>query len=93
MIKKHLFICTNGADRPGKCGIKNSENLRSQLKDLCKKQSWSSSVRVNSAGCLGTCEKGISAVLYPEGKWFFHLTESDVQKLYTELESVGVQNS
>ena len=34
-------------------------------------------------GCLGHCEQGITAVLYPEGRWFTHLTTES----QTELEN------
>jgi predicted metal-binding protein len=72
--KAHLFICTNSPDRTGKCGSKNSEELRKRLKDRCKKEFAPGALRVNSSGCLGACENGIAAVLYPQQEWFLNLT-------------------
>lgn len=84
-FKSHLFICTNAPDKEGKCGSKNSEAMRRALKEKCAQQSWCKEVRINSSGCLGYCEKGIAAVLYPQGKWFVELTDQDGEKLFEEV--------
>jgi predicted metal-binding protein len=76
MYKTHLFICTNSPDKPGKCGHKNSEALKKELKEACKNE-FGKAVRVSSSGCLGYCERGINAVIYPSEKWFFELTDQD----------------
>lgn len=75
MYKTHLFICTNSPDKPGKCGNKNSEALRREVKEACKQ--FGKDVRINASGCLGPCERGINAVLYPDVKWFYELTDKD----------------
>lgn len=80
-FKAHLFVCTNSPDKEGKCGHKNSELLRRQVKELASKQAWAKDVRINSAGCLGFCEHGIAAVLYPQNEWLLDLKESDSEKL------------
>ena len=90
--KAHLFICTNSPDKEGKCGHKNSEDMRRQIKERCSKE-FGKTVRINSSGCLGFCEKGISAVLYPQGKWFFNLTSNDSEKLYQEVKAAVSENS
>ena len=79
--KLHLFICTNKPDSKGKCGSKNSERLRHEVKELCRDK-FGKEIRVNSAGCLGLCELGINAVLYPEGRWFHNLTDQDGKSLF-----------
>lgn len=79
-----MFICTNSPEKQGKCGIKNSEEMRRRLKEICKNE-FGKDVRVNSSGCLGYCEKGIAAVIYPAGKWHFDLTATDEQKLLTDI--------
>lgn len=63
--KAHLFVCTNGPDKEGKCGSKNSETLRKLVKEKCFEK-YGKNVRVNASGCLGYCENGIAAVLYSE---------------------------
>jgi (2Fe-2S) ferredoxin len=43
-------------------------------------------VRVNAAGCLGQCEQGIAAVLYPKGEWFLNLMPGDAPLLVSAVE-------
>lgn|SRR5690606_8202616 len=84
-FKVHLFVCTNAPDRPGKCGHKGSEKLRDELKKRCREAFGNCDVRVNASGCLGHCEEGITAVIYPQGKWFFHLKPEDNDRLFREV--------
>ncbi|GIL17962.1 MAG: ferredoxin [Oligoflexia bacterium] len=86
MYKAHLFICTNAPENPAKCGHKNAEKLHAALKEKCSKMPWAKDVRINKSGCLGPCERGINAVLYPQNKWFHELKESDVDLLFAEVE-------
>jgi predicted metal-binding protein len=80
---KHLFICTNSPHNEKKCGFKGSEELRLKLKqhlqsmDVGKDQNNPLKIRVNAAGCLGFCERGIAAALYPEGKIFLDLKNDE----------------
>lgn len=79
--KLHLFICTNQKERGECCAQKNAAALRDELKSWCKSQpELASKVRVNASGCLGCCEKGIAAVLYPKGEWRLELTDSEESK-------------
>lgn len=77
----HLFICTNdrgpGAKRES-CRPKGAEELREKVKNACREKNFpKGSVRVNGAGCLDQCERGTTAVLYPEGKWLLDLKNDD----------------
>lgn len=85
--KAHLFVCTNAPDKDGKCGHKNSENMRRSLKERCTKE-FGKDVRVNMSGCLGFCERGITAVIYPQSKWFFDLKTTDEEKLFQAVKDV-----
>ncbi|PWU16784.1 MAG: ferredoxin [Bdellovibrio sp.] len=86
IMKAHLFICTNSPHKEGKCGHRGSERLRQSLKQRCRQEFGDSGeYRVNSSGCLGPCENGINAVLYPEGRWFHHLTPDDVDSLFEAM--------
>lgn len=82
--KAHLFICTNSPEKSGKCGGKGAEDLRKDLKERCK-NAFGKEVRVNSAGCLGYCERGIAAVIYPQEKWYFDLTKHDADFLFGKV--------
>jgi predicted metal-binding protein len=87
--KTHLFVCTNSPDRPEKCGSKGAENLRRRIKEKCFEK-YGKEVRVNASGCLGHCEKGIAAVVYPKGEWLFELKETDDQKLLDLVENFQI---
>ncbi len=81
--KAHLFICTN--EKAGKCGDKGGDQLRKQLKDRCK-DAFGKDVRVTASGCLGECKHTVTAVLYPEGKWFYELKKKDNDVLFEAIE-------
>ena len=65
--------------------------LRDTLKELCKKDPDLKKCehRINASGCLGHCQEGITAVLYPEGKWFTGLKEDDAETLLKELKKIS----
>jgi (2Fe-2S) ferredoxin len=84
--KNHLFICTNAPDKEGKCGSKGSEALRQDIKKTCQ-QAFGKEVRVNASGCLGYCEQGIAAVLYPSGKWLLGLKDTDQNTILDLIQS------
>lgn len=74
-LDAHLFVCTNTKALGKSCGASNSAVLRDQVKKICQDpaRGWHGRVRINASGCLGRCEKGITAVLYPHGKWLENL--------------------
>lgn len=89
-IQAHLFICTHRRVNGVSCAGRGSEKLREEVKAACKASLKSESpasptgtipFRINSAGCLGRCEEGITAVLYPEGEWFTGLKPEDGERL------------
>tara|TARA_B110000003_G_scaffold255749_1_gene272795 strand:- start:2416 stop:2727 length:312 start_codon:yes stop_codon:yes gene_type:complete len=71
-IHKHVFVCVNERDLynpKGCCSSKNSLKIMTKLKRITK-MSGREDIRVNKAGCLGNCEKGVACVIYPEGTWY-----------------------
>jgi (2Fe-2S) ferredoxin len=85
----HLFICTQNRSEGQACGSNSAgaQVIRDQLKAECKRL-WAKEVRVNTAGCLGYCEKGIVAVLYPSAKWYFNLTAEDIPKIIEDIKDL-----
>lgn len=92
IYKAHLFVCTNKPDTEGRCGFRGGDKLRDKLKSMTKTQPWAKQVRVNAAGCLGHCEQGIAAVMYPQDQWFFQATEQDAENLFKDL-AAAVQDA
>lgn len=85
--KRHLFICTNQRE-PGEacCGSYDSARLRKQAKALSKELgiAGDDGVRVNSAGCLGRCDEGPVAVVYPDAVWYTYVDEEDLEEIVRE---------
>ncbi|MFQ5669220.1 MAG: ferredoxin [Acidobacteriota bacterium] len=82
--QRHLFICTNQRppDHPrGCCAAKGSEAVRAAFKKELKRRGLGGHVRANAAGCLDTCENGVSVVIYPEGVWYGGVTPEDVAEI------------
>lgn len=75
----HLFVCTNQRELPKTgCGDLGSMDLHTVLKKEMKARNIDKKVRINKSGCLHMCEKGPVMVLYPEGRWFYNVTPSDI---------------
>lgn len=83
--KCHLFICTHTKEKGASCGPKGSSDLRANLKKQMEEKhpQHRGAFRINASGCLGQCEKGISAVMYPQGEWKTGLTPDDLSTLST----------
>jgi (2Fe-2S) ferredoxin len=78
-LQAHLFICTHYRENGESCARKGSVELRESLKKRCQKEipHEPGTIRVNASGCLGHCADGITAVLYPEGRWMTGITLED----------------
>lgn len=83
---RHVFVCTNrrpdGSPR-GCCASKGSDELRLALKHEIDAQGVQG-VRINTAGCLDACERGMSLVVYPDNVWYGAVTVADVKDIVTE---------
>ncbi|UCF63227.1 MAG: (2Fe-2S) ferredoxin domain-containing protein [bacterium] len=92
LYQKHVFVCENlrdDADVRGSCAQKGSIEFRSLLKKEIELRGLKGKIRINKAGCLGTCKQGISMVIYPQGIWYGRLSESDIPEI---VEKTLVQN-
>lgn len=90
---KHVFVCLNErdpGDPRGDCMSKGSGDLLKKLKKALKARGLDEHIRANKAGCLDNCERGCSVVVYPEGVWYGHVTEADVDEI-VEKHLVGGQ--
>lgn len=84
---RHVFVCTNrrpdGSPR-GCCATKGGDEVRLALKRAVD-AAGITGVRVNGAGCLDACERGVAMVVYPEGTWYGGVTAGDVEALAESL--------
>ncbi len=81
---RHLFVCQN--ERPpddprGCCKAKGSEAVLEALKKKAHERGLKRIVRVNKAGCLDQCARGITVVVYPEAVWYGGVTLADVDEI------------
>jgi (2Fe-2S) ferredoxin len=86
-FERHVFVCTNRrpAESPkGCCASKDAEKVLSRLKQLGFEAGLKGRVRVNAAGCLDQCERGVTLVVYPEAVWYGDVTPEDADELFRE---------
>ena len=84
LYKKHVFICENSRDKSdtrGSCSQKGSPALREKFKAAISEKGLKGRIRINKAGCLGTCNQGISMVIYPGGIWYGKISEADIDEI------------
>ena len=79
--KTHLFICCRSRENKACCSSKGSEQWVSDLKAWAKSEGLKSKIKVSKSSCLGHCETGITAVIYPQNQWFHHLSEKDLPEI------------
>ena len=83
-FQRHLFVCLNerGPDDPrGCCMARGSPEVLEALKEKAHACGLKRIVRVNRAGCLDQCAKGVTVVVYPEGTWYGGVTVADVDEI------------
>lgn len=80
-----LFICTNKKEKGACCADKGAVELRNDLKRTCKEK-YGARVRVNAAGCMGGCENGIMAAIYPQNIWFERVEVDSKKRLLDTIE-------
>jgi (2Fe-2S) ferredoxin len=79
---KHVFVCTNDKEAPKKCcGSERGMALVEAFKEGLKNRDLSVEIRAQRAGCLDTCGKGPSVVVYPEGVFYGHVSLEDVEEI------------
>jgi (2Fe-2S) ferredoxin len=84
LYQKHVFICENirdDRDPRGSCSQKGSVKFREIFKGEIKQLNLSDKIRINRAGCLGSCKQGISMVIYPQGIWYGKVTTADIPEI------------
>lgn len=81
--EKHVFICLNertAEDARGCCLARGAKEVHALLKEEVKKRGLKN-IRINKAGCLDQCARGVAMVVYPEGVWYQKVTVEDVSEI------------
>lgn len=85
--QRHIFFCTNRReDGSACCANHGAASMRQYAKERMKALGLHGKdhVRVNIAGCLGRCEEGPVAVVYPEGTWYTYVDQEDIDEIIQE---------
>jgi (2Fe-2S) ferredoxin len=83
-FQRHLFVCVNERtpdDPRGSCSARGSAEVAAALKKKAHDLGLKRLVRVNKAGCLDQCARGVTAVCYPEAVWYGGITLADVDEI------------
>ncbi len=83
-FQRHLFVCINdrGPGHPkGSCAQRGSVEVAAALKSAAYERGLKRIVRVNKAGCLDQCARGVTCVVYPEAVWYGGVTLDDVEEI------------
>lgn len=94
-LECHAFICTKCSskrERKSSDKLSDAKSLRDATKKKAKKL-FGKSVRINKSGCLGKCDNGIAAVLYPTSKWLIELDREDSDTVIEAIQKELKQNS
>jgi (2Fe-2S) ferredoxin len=81
---RHLFVCQNERtpdDPRGSCTARGSAAVLEALKEKAHACGLKRIVRVNRAGCLDQCARGVTVVVYPEAVWYGGVKTSDVAEI------------
>lgn len=87
-LKTHLFVCTSCTYKKSfgrESDPEEAAELRKCLKKRAREAFPKDEVRVSAVKCLGECDDGIAAVIYPDGEWLLNLRPEDEDKIFHRL--------
>lgn len=82
VIKRHIFICN--AKKPEgipDCTEKSGQEILDAFKAEIYRLNKENEILVSGSSCLGVCEYGPTAVVYPEGFWYTKISKDDVSQI------------
>lgn len=82
----HMFMCVNHRDNARSCAGSNSVALHEYMKKKAREAGLDPlrTLRVNKSGCMGRCEHGPTAVIYPQAVWYHYETREDLDEILHE---------
>ncbi len=78
-FQKHIFVCTGS-----KCAPETSSDIYVYLKDRLRelgKSEGNDRIARSKCHCLGICQGGPLAVVYPDNVWYQSLTKEKMEEV------------
>jgi (2Fe-2S) ferredoxin len=85
--KRHIFFCTNQReDGKSCCSQFGAGAFYRYVKDKCRDEGklGKGKIGVSESRCLGRCEFGPVAVVYPDNIWYQCIDEHDLDDIITQ---------
>lgn len=84
---RHIFFCNNQRqDGKACCSQLDAERMYRYAKDKCRADGTmgAGKIGISESRCLGRCEHGPVAVVYPNNIWYQYIDEDDVDDIINE---------
>ena len=81
--KRHIFFCNNVRTDGKQCWSENNaKEMYRYAKDKCRASGTlgKGKLGVSESRCLGRCENGPVAVVYPDNIWYQNIDEEDIDE-------------
>jgi len=85
-FRRHIFVCVNKRDGKRACEDHGAKKALDKAKEAVKALPYAKreGVRLSQSGCLGQCEHGPVAVVYPGGKWISYSSADELVRFVLE---------
>lgn len=77
--RSHVLVCAGAS-----CVSSGSHSVSEALEAAISRHGLSNEVKVVRTGCMGSCDLGPVAVVYPEGVFYQKLTPEDAEAIASE---------
>lgn len=79
--ERHIFVCINERNEGDCCSKKGGMEILRALRDHINKNGLFDRFNITKTKCLGHCEHGPTIAIYPDGKIFRKVSETDVEEI------------
>ncbi|MGD9544660.1 MAG: ferredoxin [Methylocystis sp.] len=85
-FRRHVFVCVNKRDGRSACEDHGAKEALAKAKEAVKALPYAKreGVRLSQSGCLGQCEHGPVAVVYPGGEWISYSSADELVRFVLE---------
>ncbi len=82
---KHIYVCTHQREAGESCcAARGAEKILEKLKGFVQANGLKGKARVNRSGCIDFCEQGVTVMVYPDNRWYSHVTLETVHQIIEE---------